>query len=472
MTCELGLQAEDEAPGGPGRLERPATVPMPMRPITYVIAIEQGVGEPTSIPFAIGQVVQPISVGRKGAWRIESEHVADVHAFLYFDGDSLFLASAGESIEVLAGGDVIGTTWTKLCAPCTITLGAAALCFRSLSAAIAEKPPPPPPSFERPFRPGEFARSDPDEVTRVSPLRAPVARVLSAGTPSMSIVPTSDPRLEDTGIGDTRHQGSTGSITSSGLGPNESGAASPLLEGPAPDGPPPAPIMSVHFGRRWLDEPGLQPQDVTGSGPYGWVGTNSAEIGTTAKAVGRTDPVAEARYYIAKYKELSLPKRVLVFLGPLSLLAAAYLLLLDDEPRPSRDVASLSAGGDAGSASSKAIASSAPLEPGCPPGFVRYAIPSGPTGVIACVPVGTPMPPPSEGALTNPPPPVADVAPAAAGVASAATTLERDAVDAIAVNDYARAAALYEQLRQQHPTTRAYAEAARILSAKADAGAP
>jgi hypothetical protein len=423
---------------------------MPMRPITYVIAIEQGMGEPTSIPLAIGQVVEPISVGRKGAWRIDAERVDDVHAFLCFDGDSLFLASAGESIAVSAGGDVIGTTWTKLRAPCTITLGAAALSFRSLAAAVDA--PQALPSLERPFRPGEFAsRPYPDEITRVSPLRAPVARVLSVRTPSMSMVPTTDPRPEDTGT------------ASSGPGLMQgSGPASPLVGTPAPGRPPSAPSMPVHLGRRWLDEPGLQPHDVTGSGPYGWVGTNSAELGTTAPTVGRTDAAAEARYYITKYKELSLPKRVLVFLGPLSLLAAAYLLLLDDEPRPSRAVASVSAGVDAGSSPSKAVASSAPLEPGCPPGFVQYPIPSGPTGVIACVPVGTPMPPPSDAAVAS----------ARDGVASAATTLEREAVDAIAVNDYARAAALYEQLRQQHPTTRAYAEAARILSAKADAGAP
>jgi hypothetical protein len=76
----------------------------------------------------------------------------------------------------------------------------------------------------------------------------------------------------------------------------------------------------------------------------------------------------------------------------------------------------------------------------------------------ACVPASTPA---------------ANVPPAAAADAGAGAqrTLERQAVDYVAANDYAHAAAVYEQLQQQNPQNRVYAEAARILRAKADAGA-
>jgi hypothetical protein len=51
-------------------------------------------------------------------------------------------------------------------------------------------------------------------------------------------------------------------------------------------------------------------------------------------------------------------------------------------------------------------------------------------------------------------------------------TLERQAVDFVAASDYAHAAAVYEVLQQQNPSNRVYAEAARILRAKADGGVP
>jgi hypothetical protein len=72
---------------------------------------------------------------------------------------------------------------------------------------------------------------------------------------------------------------------------------------------------------------------------------------------------------------------------------------------------------------------------------------------------------PPTGIPTQAPPPVVDAG-------GNARTLERQAVDFVAANDYAHAAAVYEMLQLQNPSNRVYAEAARILRAKADAGAP
>ena len=71
---------------------------------THVIEIETGIGEPAFIPLSMGHELQPISVGKKGMWRIESPKVLDVHAFVYFDGNALFLQSADENAAAAVDG--------------------------------------------------------------------------------------------------------------------------------------------------------------------------------------------------------------------------------------------------------------------------------------------------------------------------------------------------------------------------------
>jgi hypothetical protein len=150
---------------------------------THVIEIETGIGEPAFIPLTLGQELQPISLGRKGMWKIESARVLDVHAFVYFDGTALFLQSADESAAAAVDGYAVGKAWTELHAPCKIELGAARLRYRSLlpdqqeTEALerpAVKPPGAPghpssfPKADRPFRPGEFsAPAAAEESTRV-----------------------------------------------------------------------------------------------------------------------------------------------------------------------------------------------------------------------------------------------------------------------------------------------------------------
>jgi len=176
---------------------------------------------------------------------------------------------------------------------------------------------------------------------------------------------------------------------------------------------------------------------------------------------------------------LSAPKRILLVLGPLSLISAGYLLLFDDD-RPARpvtttDAAPVNSPATAASPPSFATAADAPAasgsastssvaSPACPPGFTPYdtAI----NGVVPCVPANTQTPsaPPVVAAST--------AAPRVRTGGTSAKTLERQAVDHLAMGNYAGAARLYEQLQQQHPSNRVYAEAARILRAKADGSTP
>jgi hypothetical protein len=189
--------------------------------------------------------------------------------------------------------------------------------------------------------------------------------------------------------------------------------------------------------------------------------------------------------YLARYRKLSTPKRVLVILAPFCVAAASYLLLFDT---PAPAPATQYDGGDnlfAANPQPIAVAPvqtptaptqaepppqppTAPAPVGCPPGFVPYPMPVAPGAAIPCVPANTPMPgAPTATTTTTAPAPSPDPS-----AAVAVRTLERQAVDFVAANDYAHAAAVYEMLQQQNPANRVYAEAARILRNKADGGIP
>jgi hypothetical protein len=224
---------------------------------THVIEIESGIGEPAFIPLSMGHELQPISVGKKGMWRLESPRVLDVHAFVYFDGTSLFLQSADEQNAAAVDGFRVGKAWTELHAPCTIEVGMARLRFRSLLAdadsqptqmhgnppvqappggpggaglgsrpgATAPAPPGQPqripsgqmqqqnpgsrmqgqppasnppiafPKAERPFKPGEFSSAaDEGESTRIAPLDASGGgRTASGSNPKPPLRSLEDP---------------------------------------------------------------------------------------------------------------------------------------------------------------------------------------------------------------------------------------------------------------------------------------
>ncbi len=99
---------------------------------THVLEIEKGVGEPTFIPLAEGEELQPISIGKRGQWRLEGPRVLDVHAYVYFDGKALFAQSADDTSPVQVSGQRIGKQWTEVQLPCRLFIGSAILRCRSL----------------------------------------------------------------------------------------------------------------------------------------------------------------------------------------------------------------------------------------------------------------------------------------------------------------------------------------------------
>ncbi len=135
---------------------------------SYVVEIETGVGDPRFVPLYVGTVLDPVSIGRRGDWRVDGNGVLDAHAYMYFDGQSLFLQSADERRPAMVEGRALGGAWTHVNAPCAIMLGSARLVFRARQA--------PSPRRSRPFEPGAFRRgSEDEEPTHMRPEASRVA---------------------------------------------------------------------------------------------------------------------------------------------------------------------------------------------------------------------------------------------------------------------------------------------------------
>ena len=95
----------------------------------HLIEVRAGEGQPAVMRARPGEEIGPISVGSGGAWRLAAEGVADKHAYLFFDGQHLFLQSVSLDNPARIGGRPVSLDWTQVDAPCEISFGAAKLWF-------------------------------------------------------------------------------------------------------------------------------------------------------------------------------------------------------------------------------------------------------------------------------------------------------------------------------------------------------
>src|SRR5262249_9229813 len=95
----------------------------------WLLEVRRGASGTDHLAFPRGQPVQPISLGLRGQWRIEADGVLDVHGYLYFDGQNLFVQSANVDSPLRVNGQAMGSQWAPVGAPCTIALGDARLVF-------------------------------------------------------------------------------------------------------------------------------------------------------------------------------------------------------------------------------------------------------------------------------------------------------------------------------------------------------
>ncbi len=399
----------------------------------FVIEVESGIGDPAFITLRRGTVLNPMSVGVRGMWRVDADDVLDVHGYVYFDGQLFFVQSADEEYPLLVQGQPVEQSWTSVDPPCKIQMGAARLHYRGAYAEIKSsadqetrvlsQPP-----VAKPVRPAAFAKSQ-KETTRVHSLdtTAPGARA--------------------------KRRTATGASTEPPPPPPPASQATVLLPGATPQQPRPAagapavqPRLQVPAGATRTQPPIYQGQmPLVAPGGQMPIGTSGAPY--AAPPASRV-PACEPSFK-EQWAALSGPKKILVGMLPL-LLGAFYILFVrEDAPMPAPVPPK--------AASDAAVALTAPPR-------VSAALPTGPTPSF--------LQPPLASAPTLVPPvvsaPTQTIAPV--GSTPAQRTLERLAIDYVANGQYERAAGMYDQLAAMYPDKPAYREAARILRAKLDGG--
>jgi hypothetical protein len=408
-----------------------------------LITVRAGAAEPPSMALPEGQPIGPLSVGRAGTWRIVGPGVLEEHGFVYFNGSDLFLQSADPNSPLTANGAPIPLSWTAVYAPCEIGIGGARLWFGPPAAPAPSYAPAPapgsmaPPPAARGFAP-RVQGNDDEESTRLQSIEelqavaAMRAQRAAAASPSL---PKRDPPSQT-----LKSQGVTG-IEAQVLAAAAAQQQAPSFGAPPVPtfgAPPPEAVPPPAFGS--APPPGAPPMVFPGPG---------------APPDAAPPPVAapaKASWIGERWREASGPKKALmVLMAPL--IWACWVIFTDKPPppRPSKPAASATANPSAtpsagspsaGSASSAAVPPATTSEPPPP-------VPSAKASASASAKAA------------------ASAAPSSAP-ASSAKTPQREAADAVAQGSYDKAAKLYEELARAHPEVPAYAEAARIMRAKAE----
>src|SRR5678815_263396 len=84
----------------------------------HLIEVRSGVGEPPTMQFQQGHEVGPLALGRQGTWRISALGVLDVHGYLYFNGQQLFLQSTDRRSPITFKGTPVKLgEWTGVKPP-------------------------------------------------------------------------------------------------------------------------------------------------------------------------------------------------------------------------------------------------------------------------------------------------------------------------------------------------------------------
>jgi hypothetical protein len=174
-------------------------------------------------------------------------------------------------------------------------------------------------------------------------------------------------------------------------------------------------------------------------------------------------PVAKGP--LAMWKAMPFPRKLMFLMLPFGLVAFVIVFTDPPEPKPgarakSSASAAVSAGG-APSASAPQVADAAPVATPAPTG----APPDATVSPSSLPPESSAKPP--EPSPKPPEPAPSASAPAEPPLAKGELSMERKAADAVANNDFAKAADLYDQLAKAHPENPAYARAAEILRKKA-----
>jgi hypothetical protein len=464
------------------------------------IEVRTGEAQRKQVEFAPGTVAEPFSVGSSGGWVISAPGIADVHAYLYYDGTTLFVARVGSASVTMAGHE-IPEGWVPVEVPMNIHFAGAKLAvrgptfkpradavpralphgdpthadFQAVAAPVRRgpdgtiveetarnlgaRPPldvpvdsektvvqnradvegPPGASFGEPMPVSEH--------TRYQPVGAPLP---AAGQPPMhyaSAASSSGPSSEATVMQPLEHYVRPESVTREApmigapqTSPNEITASAAVRALPqAAPLPPMAPVPGVSV-------PGAPPV------PYSLAVPPAAGPGATGAAQKAGAALAKVREALApalaaakkSWNEASIPQRIILVLLPFGF---AAIFIVFKSPAPPPHVRGAVSGAASGSAD-LATSGSAPA-------------------TSQKVPAQPPAPPADSASHTHEPqPPSEPEEEKSAKVEHGQKTPARLAADALVEGDYGAALRDYQALAAANPSNAAYKEAVRILERK------
>ncbi len=399
--------------------------------------IRRGGGNPRSIALEPGVALEPWSIGLVADWRIEADSVVDVHAFVYFDGTTLYVQSADANDPVRINGKPVGTSWTPLAPPSTLALGDARLVYCPASQASVSANGP---ASARPAAGAPPAATYDDDAPTVVGSHGPSARAGRArrdddeNTSDIPLPTGPAPVVAPEEDNETTRALPVPDIAM-GMVPR---AAAPFAPPPAAAmGGPPLGALTVPAG----PPPAAAPGPLAAPPPV---------------AIAEPKPTALDQIK-AQWREASLPKKAILFLLPVAFVMVIFGL--DDDPPKKL------APKPAPSTTAAQAAKPSSSEPGDDKGDGEPTKPKPPASAEPDEPPQGkgPKPPATAAPSTSASSKVVASNPSTAG---SAKTAERLAVDAVAAGAWEPAAKMYEDLAAEHPDVPAYKHAARILRAK------
>jgi len=307
----------------------------------HVLEIRRGVSRKGMIVLTPGVQVSPMSIGLRGDWRIEADGLQDVHAYVYFDGDSLFVQAPEDVRDVRVNGAPVSSSWMPLTPPCTIAIGDARLVF--CEASEASTSPNVRPAAGRPSAP--VHQDDDDEPTKnINVLDGPGERT--------GDIPLPPAYQQETLTGDE-----------------------PTSIIPLPDAPPiafakpPAPLPADPFA--------VPPPPVV-IAPSFEAPPSPEATKKIVRTTTKTAPVKPSigQEMLAQWKAASGPKKAILLLLPVAFVFVSYGFS-DDEPeprKPTRATASASASAPASASATETVDTSEPAPK--PPTPVPTSVPS------------------------------------------------------------------------------------------------
>jgi hypothetical protein len=147
------------------------------------LEIVVGTGSPPAITLRAGEKREPFTAGFEGTWSLAGAGVARIHANFYFDGATLYVASADARTPALLEGEAVPADWTRVPIPSTLSLGS--IVVSAIAASL-------PDSFNDKTEPrAQMHSAPPSERTRY----APVENLPPARPPMPSRAPAPAPSL-------------------------------------------------------------------------------------------------------------------------------------------------------------------------------------------------------------------------------------------------------------------------------------